>query len=147
MAVLPELPTTSAASDHPATRVYGSGLRPTQSAPTRLFGEITSSQLMAWSRRQSGSEFGDFDACPFGLVTIKGCCVAPAETAPANAVRTPDVRFLNPISISGSSAIALRPVVVSSHAERPCSYQPLQKVTINRLAAGCTTASHSLRLT
>ena len=34
-----------------------------------------------------------------------------------------------------------------SHAERPYFYQPLQKVTINRLAVGCTTASHALRPT
>ena len=34
-----------------------------------------------------------------------------------------------------------------SHAERPYFYQSLQKVTINRLAFGCTTASHALRPT
>jgi hypothetical protein len=47
--------------------------------------------LMAWSRRQSGSEFGEFDAYPLGLVTIKGCDLTPAETAPTNAAQTPDV--------------------------------------------------------
>jgi hypothetical protein len=34
-----------------------------------------------------------------------------------------------------------------SHAERPYFCQSLQKVTINRLAFGCTTASHALRPT
>jgi hypothetical protein len=88
---------------------------------------------------------------PLSVTTTAGILVAPGANAACQRSCTEVAEKCVSMGASRAACFCgqgqLFEELKPSHAERPYFYQPLQKVTINRLAAGHTTASQTLRRT